>query len=80
MGVNDPQGEVAANLKPRGMVGRINVVNYYASLRTTYRSCRLYGIREDFFKVIPHYTGYVKSIEANDLRAWSIWTAGAWLA
>ena len=35
MGANDPQVVVATNLNPRGMVGRINVVNYYASLHTT---------------------------------------------
>ena len=32
MGANDPQGVVVANLNPRGMVGRVNIVNYYASL------------------------------------------------
>ena len=56
-----PQGAVAANLNPRGMVGRINVVNYYyASLHTTYRSCRLHGIREDFLK--SYSPLYAKSI------------------
>ena len=61
---------VAANLNPRGMVGRINIVNYYASLHTTYRSCRLHGIREFFLK--SYSPLYVKSIEANDLRVWPI--------
>ena len=57
---------VVANLNPRGMVGRINVVNNYASLHTTYISCRFLGIREDFLKIYSPL--YVKSIEANYLR------------
>ena len=44
-----PPGVVAANLNPRGMVGRIYVVNHNALLHTQYRSCRLHGFREDFF-------------------------------
>ena len=42
--------------EPRGMVGRIYVVNHYAKLQTKYRSRRLHGFREGSFKVIPHYT------------------------
>ena len=34
MAANGPPGEVASNLNPRGMVGRIYVVNLYALLHT----------------------------------------------
>ena len=50
-----PPGVAAANLNPRGMVGRINVVNHYALLQTKYRRCRFLSFREDFFKVILYY-------------------------
>ena len=46
-------GVMAANLNPRGMVGRIDVVNHYALQHTKYRSCRLHGFREDFLKLFP---------------------------
>ena len=57
---------------PRGMVGRINIVNYYASL---HKEVVGFMVSEDFLK--SYSPIYVKS---NDLRAWPIWTAGAWLA
>ena len=43
-------GVVAAISSPRGMVGRIYVVNHYALQQTKYRSFRLHGFREDFLK------------------------------
>ena len=51
MGENNPPGVVAANLNPRGMVGRINIVNHYALIQTKYRSCRSHSFRE----VIPYH-------------------------
>ena len=45
MGANDPGfsgslGVTVANLNPRGMIGRIKIVNHYALLHTSkYRSC-----------------------------------------
>ena len=53
MAANGPLGVVAANLNPRGMVGRIYVVNHYALLHTKYRSCSFHGFREDIFKLFP---------------------------
>ena len=49
----------AANLNPRGMVGRIFAMNHNALLHTKYRSCGLHGFTQNI-KVIPHY----KSMEA----------------
>ena len=46
---------MAANLNPRGMVGRIDVVNHYALQHTKHRSCRLHGFREDFLSYSPLY-------------------------
>ena len=53
MAANGPLGVVAANLNPRGMVGRIYIVNHYALLNTKYRSCSFLSFREDFFKLFP---------------------------
>ena len=60
MGANDPLGVAAANLNPRGMAGRIYVMNHYTLLHTKYRSCGLHGFRR-FLKPFPHY----KSREAH---------------
>ena len=62
MGANDPPDVAAANLNPRGMAGRIYVVNHYTLLHTKYRSscCGLHGFRR-CLKLFPHY----KSREAN---------------
>ena len=68
-GANDPQvsgslGVTVANLSPRGIVGRIYIVNHlYAVLHTSkYRSCVLHGFTQNSKKVFPHY----KSMETND--------------
>ena len=48
--------------RPRGLIGRIYVVDYYTLLHTKYISSRLHDFREeDFFS---HY----KSLGDNDLR------------
>ena len=39
MGAHDP-GVVVANLNPRGMVGRVYIVNRYALINANHRSCR----------------------------------------
>ena len=53
VGANGPPGVVASNLNPRGMVGRIYVVDHYVLQHIKYRSCRLHGFREDFLKKFP---------------------------
>ena len=47
MRANEPQG--AANLDPRGMVGRIYVGNHLMLKHTKYLSTEPYGIREEDF-------------------------------
>ena len=37
-------GVVVANLNPRGMVGRVFIVNRYALINTNHRNCRLHGL------------------------------------
>ena len=63
-GVSGSLGVTMANMKPRGMVGRIYIVNHYALLHTgKYRSCTCASwSHSEFKKVFPHY----KSMEAND--------------
>ena len=45
---NGPPDEVAANLNPRGMVGRIYVVNHYALLHT-YIEAVVFMVSEKIF-------------------------------
>ena len=54
-------GVVVANLNPRGMIGRVYIVNHYALINTYHRSCRLHGLRRFFLKLFPLYS---KSMEA----------------
>ena len=58
MGAKDPQG--AANLDPRGIVGRLFVGDHYTLLNTKYISCGPHGFREEEFLSFSHY----KSIRA----------------
>ena len=71
IGANDPQVwcQPIITCGPRGMVGRIYVVNHNALLHTKYRSCR-FMVSKDFFKVIPYYT--VSLWKLKTLRVWSI--------
>ena len=49
MGANDPRGMVS--LDPRGLIGRIYVVDHYTLLHTKYIISGPHGFREeDFFK------------------------------
>ena len=49
---------------PRGMVGRMYVVNHYALLHAKYRSCSRFIVSKDFLK---NYSPlYGKSMEAKD--------------
>ena len=51
-GANDPQG--VASLDPRGLTGRIYVVDHYTLLHTKYISSGPHGFREDdYFKFFP---------------------------
>ena len=50
-----------ASLKPRGLIGRIYVGNYYTLLHTQYISCGPHGFREDFLSFSQY-----KSMGAND--------------
>ena len=71
MAANDPQG--MANLDPRGLIGRIYVVDHYTLLHTKYISSGPHGFREEDFFSSFHY----KSMGANDPWAWPVWTPGA---
>ena len=55
-------GVVVANLNPRGMVGRVYIVNRYALINTNHRCCRLHGLRRFFQK--SYSPLYSKSMEA----------------
>ena len=55
-------GVVVANLNPRGIVGRVYIVNRYVLINTYYRSCRLHGLRRFFYK--SYSPLYSKSMEA----------------
>ena len=44
---NDPRG--IASLDPRGLIGRIYVVDHYTLLHTKYRSSGPHGFREEDF-------------------------------
>ena len=48
MGENDPRVWCRSILTsgPRGMVGRVYVVNHYVLLHTKYRSCRLVASKD----------------------------------
>ena len=48
MAANGPPDEVAANLNPKGMVGRIYVVNHYALLHT-YIEAVVFMVSEKIF-------------------------------
>ena len=59
MKANDPRG--VANLDPRGLIGRVYVVDHYTLLHTNYISSGPHGFREeDFFKFLPLYEGCSK--------------------
>ena len=60
MGANDPQG--MASLDPKGLIGRIYVVDHYTLLHTKYISSGPHGFREEDFLSFSHY----KSMRAND--------------
>ena len=61
---------VVANLNPRGIVGRVYIVNRYILINTNHRSCGLHGLRRFFIKVILHYT--VNLWKLKNLRVWPI--------
>ena len=63
-------GVVVANKNPRGIVGRVYIVNRYVLINTNHRSCRLHGLRRLFIKVILHYT--VNLWKLKNLRVWLI--------
>ena len=52
MAANGPPDEVAANLNPRCMVGRIYIVNHYALLHT-YIEAVVFMVSEKIFKLFP---------------------------
>ena len=52
MGANDPQD--VASLDPRGLIGRIYVVEHYTLLHTKHISSGPHGFREDFLS-FSHY-------------------------
>ena len=54
MGANGPQG--MASLDPRGLIGRIYVVEHYTFLHTKYISSGPHGFREEDFLSFSHYT------------------------
>ena len=71
MAANDPRVWCRPILTcgPRGMVGRIYVVNHYVLLHTTYRGCR-FMVSKDFFK--SYSPLYGKFMEAKTLSIWPI--------
>ena len=60
MGANGLRGK--ASLDPRGLIGRIYVVDHYTLLQTKYISSGPHGFREEDFFKFSHY----KSMGAND--------------
>ena len=71
MTANDPQG--MASLNPRGLIGRIYVVDHYTLLHTKYISSGPHGFQEEDFLSFSHY----KCMGANDPSGvWPIWTQG----
>ena len=60
MGANEPWG--VASLDPRGLIGRIYVVDHYTLLHTKYISCGPHGFREKDFLSFSNYN----SMGAND--------------
>ena len=52
MGANGPPGVVAAILNPRGMVGRIYIVNHYALQHINIEAVR-FMVSEDFLRYFP---------------------------
>ena len=60
MGANDPWG--MASLDPRGLIGRIYVVDHYTLLHPKYISSGPHGFREEDFLSFSHY----KSLGDND--------------
>ena len=52
-----------ASLDPRGLIGRVYVVDHYTLLHTKYISSGPHGFREEDFLSFSHY----KSMAANDL-------------
>ena len=60
MGANDPWG--MASLDPRGLIGRIYVVDHYTLLHTKYISSGPHGFRKEDLLSFSHY----KSTGAND--------------
>ena len=57
---NDPRG--MASLGPRGLIGRIYVVDHKTLLYAKYVSCDPHGFREEDFLSVSH----CKSVGAND--------------
>ena len=62
MGANDPLG--MASWDPRGLIGRIYVVDRHTLLHTKYISSWPHGFREEDFVSFSHY----KSMGANEHR------------
>ena len=62
MGANYPRG--VASLDPRGLTGRIYVVDHYRPLHTKYISSGPHGFREEDFLSFSYY----KPMGANDPR------------
>ena len=62
---------------PRGMVGRIYVVNHYALLHSKYRSCR-FMVSKDFLK--SYSPLYDKSMEAKEHEGLANLEPREWLA
>ena len=62
MEANDPMG--MASLDPRGLIGRIYVVDHYTMLHTKYISSDPHGFRKEDFLSLSHY----KFMGVNDPR------------
>ena len=70
MGPNDPRG--MASLDPRGLIGRIYVVDHDTLIHTKYISSGPHGFREEDF-LFP----IISLWDLMTPRAWPVWTPGA---
>ena len=52
---------------PRGMVGRIYVVNHYVLLPTKYRSCRLIASKDPLKSMEAKYPGSLANLEPRGM-------------
>ena len=72
LGANDPRD--VASLDPRGLIGRIYVVDHYTFLHTKYISSGPHGFREEDFLSFSILSLW----QQMTFAVWPIWTPGAY--